>query len=457
MHSEKKYHSDLSLEQDFIKHVETHHLWKKQDHLYLACSGGIDSVVLAHLMKVAGYRFSLLHCNFQLRGDESTRDALFVQELAKSLGVDIQVKVFDTLQEIEQRKTGVQETARNLRYDWFGEVLDADLAKVDKWLLTAHQSDDQVETMLMNFFRGTGIAGLHGIKVKSGKTIRPLLFVGRAAILAYAQEKQLQWVEDSSNAEINYTRNFLRHQIIPDVEKIFPSLKENLLDNAVRLQEMEMVYAKKIEQVKEKLIQKQGNAFSIPVNKLMHVEPLDTIMHEVFTPFGFTTQQIPEIKKLFNAGSGKFITSKQFRVLRNRNWLLIEPIAITEQKIKVVAQVGEVLTMGDGLLHFKQEAANGKIDTGSDHAYIDLKKIKFPLLVRPWKQGDYFYPLGMKKKKKISRFMTDLKLSLTEKENQWVVESDKKIIWVIGRRIDDRFKIEDETAERLHISITRPS
>lgn len=457
MQKENQYQSTISALDNFINHVKTQDLWKAQDHLFLACSGGMDSVVLAHLLKAADCRFRLLHCNFQLRGAESTRDEMFVRALAEQMGVDIQVKLFDTKLEMQERKTGLQETARNLRYTWFNEVIKADSSSAIKWVLTAHHADDQVETMLINFLRGTGITGLHGMQQKTGLLVRPLLNERRAALLGYAKLNQLQWVEDSSNAEINYTRNFLRQAVIPDLEKVFPSLKENMLENAKRLSEVEMVYRKRMDIEIAKLIEKRGNSFAIPVNKLSQSQPLDTIMYELFSPFGFKAPQIPEIKKLFIAGSGKYINSKEHRVLRNRNWMLIEPINLAEQTIKVVEQVDADLVLGDAILSFRKVSANTKIDTDANHAYINLIGIKFPLLVRLWKPGDYFYPLGMKKKKKISRFMTDLKLSLTEKENQWVIESDKKIIWVIGRRIDDRFKIDAHNIEKLHISITRPS
>jgi tRNA(Ile)-lysidine synthase len=268
MQKENKYQPPASALHDFINYVKTQELWKEQDHLYLACSGGMDSVVLAHLLKAADCRFSILHCNFQLRGAESTRDELFVRTLAQQMGVDIQVKLFDTKLAMQERKTGLQETARNLRYAWFNEVIKVDTSSAKKWVLTAHHADDQVETMLINFLRGTGIAGLHGMQEKNGLLVRPLLKERRAALLNYATLNQLQWVEDSSNAEINYTRNFLRQAVIPDLEKVFPSLKENMLENAKRLSEVEMVYRKMMDIEIAKLIEKRGNSFAIPVPPL---------------------------------------------------------------------------------------------------------------------------------------------------------------------------------------------
>ena len=441
----------------FIEKISAHALWKKQDHLYLACSGGLDSVALAHLLHASAFDFTILHCNFQLRGEESERDERFVKELSGQLNVPVQVRRFDTKREMEISKKGVQETARILRYKWFNDVVESDSAEVNKWILTAHHADDQVETMLIQLFRGTGLAGLQGIKMKSGNLIRPLLFADRKSLLAYANYHNLSWVEDSSNAETNYTRNFIRHKVIPSLEEVFPVIKSTMIQSGKRFEEIEMIYQQKVEEIKSRLVIEKGHGFAIPVNKLKNVQPLDTLMHEIFSTYGFTTQQIPEIKKLFDAPTGKYISSHQYRVLKNRNWLLIEPLVEKAQEIKIVEQPDAHVDIQTYQLVFKSIAEQHQVTSDENQALLNLRKLKFPLLVRKWKAGDYFYPLGMKKKKKVSRFMTDLKLTLTEKENQWVVESDKKIVWVVGRRIDERFKIEEQTTERLSITISRQS
>jgi tRNA(Ile)-lysidine synthase len=449
--------NSFNLQEAFIDEVATKKLWSKNDSLFLACSGGLDSVVLAHLLCEANINFTILHCNFQLRGEESKRDELFVKELATQLNVPLQVKQFDTNKEMEVRKKGVQETARNLRYEWFDEVVNSETSTTKKWLLTAHHADDQVETMMMQFFRGTGIAGLQGMKVKFGNIVRPLLFAQRKQLEDYATQHQLSWVEDSSNASANYTRNFIRHKVIPLIEEVVPELTSNLSMNGKRLEEIEMVYQQKIEEIKKRLIVVKEKSFAIPVNKLKNIQPLDTIMHEIFKSFGFAAHHIPELKKLFEAPTGKYISSDQFRVLKNRTWLLIEPIVEQEQTIRIVEQADSQLVLNNCVLKIQKVAAGHDITNDSQHALLNMNKLKFPLVVRKWKAGDYFYPLGMKKKKKVSRFMTDIKLSLTEKEQQWVVESDKKIVWVLGRRIDERFKIEENTTNRLLLTISQQS
>jgi tRNA(Ile)-lysidine synthase len=457
MNSVAGHNNNFNLKQSFITEVAAKKLWGKNDSLFLACSGGLDSVVLAHLLSQANINFTMLHCNFQLRGDESNRDELFVKELATQLNVPFQVKQFDTKKEIEIRKKGVQETARMLRYEWFNEVIESDKNAAKKWLLTAHHADDQVETMMMQLFRGTGIAGLQGMKVKSGNIVRPLLFAQRKQLVDYATQYQLSWVEDSSNASNNYTRNFIRNKVIPLIEDVVPELTSNMVMNGKRFEEIEMVYQQKILEIKKRLIVAKENSFAIPVNKLKNIQPLDTIMHEIFSGFGFAAHQIPELKKLFAAPTGKYITSDQYRVLKNRNWLLVEPVIVLEQIIRIVEKADSELILNKGMLKFQQVSVEYDFKNNNQQALLNLNKLKFPLIVRKWKAGDYFYPLGMKKKKKVSRFMTDLKLSLSEKEQQWVVESDKKIVWVVGRRIDERFKIEEKTIDRLLMTISQQS
>lgn len=451
------YSNNNNLQEQLRLHIVANGLWEKGDNLYLACSGGLDSVVLAHLLSSVGYTFTMLHCNFQLRGDESDRDEQFVRALANNLCVPLLVEKFNTNGEMEVTGKGVQETARNLRYNWFKQVLEKDQSTKQKWLLTAHHADDQVETMLMHYFRGTGLAGLKGMKLKTDFIIRPLLFAERVALEKYATDNGLNWVEDSSNATTDYTRNFIRHTIIPHLEEVYPSVKSRIIGNGKRFEEVDFLYQQKVNEIKKRLLEKREKGFAIPVNKLKHVQPLDTVMFEIFSSFGFGTHQIPELKKLFDASSGKYVVSSSYRVLRNRDWLLIEPSVEHDQDIKLVEQPNAQLAIGDRQILFQEVPIDRPIPTNKTDALLNLEKLKFPLLVRKWKQGDYFYPLGMNKKKKLSRFMTDLKLSLTEKENQWVVESDKKIVWVVGQRIDERFKIDSPTKSRLLISISPQS
>jgi len=454
MSGRSKQNEEMGFQSRFQNHVNSNGLWKEGDLLFLACSGGIDSVVLATLLHRMNQPFEILHCNFNLRGDESKRDEDFVRALAQSMDVPCHVQSFDTEAAIKTIGKGVQEVARILRYGWFDKVIEVrKKANKNTYLLTAHHADDQAETIAMNFFRGTGIAGMHGMQLKAGNLIRPLLFATRAEILDFAQSNAIAWVDDSSNMQDNYSRNHFRHHVIPQVEKIFPAVTQNLLDNAKRFSEIEIIYRKQIERIKAGLIMHQGQSLAIPVNKLSAMSPIDTIMFEVFRDFGFSAHQVPEIKKLFDAISGKSVSSNSHRVLRNRNWLLVDPIEENIHEIIVIEEGDETVSFNNRLLQIKKYDGNRVPDEDANHAWIDLSTVTFPLLLRPWKPGDYFYPLGMRKKKKVAKLLTDLKLSLAEKENQWVVESDKKIIWVVGRRIDDRFKLSASSQKIMSIAL----
>jgi tRNA(Ile)-lysidine synthase len=455
MGEEKK----LILLEDKLKQVvAVEKLWSNKDHLFLACSGGVDSVVLSHLLHAAGFSFEILHCNFNLRGEESMRDESFVRNLAKELNVAVFLKSFDTKAEMALMGIGVQEAARKLRYDWFSEIINSKKVDgVNALLLTAHHLNDQAETIAMNFFRGTGIAGMHGINNKINHVVRPLLSISRKEILEYASLHSITWAEDSSNDDVHYTRNLFRHDILPVVKKVFPAVETNLIANAKRFTEIEFLYRKQVEKIKGGLLEKNTAGWKIPVKKLMLTVPLDTMMFELFSPFGFSADQCIEVKKLFVASSGKSMQSSSHRVLRNRDWLLIDELNIVENQLVIIEAGMTIVNFGsNGLkiasLYTARDEGQGTGDKGTAHkAYIDLGKISFPLILRPWKAGDYFYPLGMQKKKKVSKFMTDLKMSKFEKEQQWVLESDKKIIWVVGRRIDDRFKIKPSTNAVLYI------
>ena len=435
-----------SLEVRFREHVNERALWKATDQLFVACSGGIDSVVLVHLLKRAGFTFTILHCNFNLRGEESLRDEKFVRQLASSLGLEVMIKSFDTATEIQQLGKGVQEVARILRYTWFKEVVHQKCQPGKQtFILTAHHADDQAETLAMNFFRGTGIAGLHGIADKHGAIVRPLLFARREEIADFAKISMIEWVEDSSNLEEHYTRNHFRNIIFPEIQQVFPAAKENLIENAKRFAEIEIIYRQRIDELKSGLLQLINGNIGVPINKLKQLPALDTVMYELFKDYGFSAAQIPEIKKLFDSISGKFVRSSSHRILRNRAWLLIDQLEKNDNSLVVIEEaIGEVVTDSFSLSFVDAESPVIP-DANPEHAYIDNRFIQFPMILRKWKNGDYFYPLGMKKKKKIARFLTDIKLSKVQKENQWVLESNKKILWVVGRRIDDRVKLVSDT------------
>jgi tRNA(Ile)-lysidine synthase len=455
----------LNLLERFTSYIEIQQLFTKNDHLLLAISGGLDSVVLCHLCKEAGYTFTLAHCNFGLRGDESYRDEDFVRSLSAKLNVPVVVKQFDTKSYAVSRKLSIQVAARELRYHWFQEGINWqwETGKDEQssltfnhqsltYIVTAHHLDDNIETVLMNLFKGTGISGLHGILPKTDKLVRPLLFAKRNEILDYAQQHSLTWVEDSSNAETKYTRNFFRHELIPAIEKVFPAVKQNLANSIERFKEAEMLYNQSIALHLKKLLEYKGAEVMVPVLKLQKITPLHTIMYEIVKDYGFSSNQVPEVIKLLSTESGKYILSGSHRILRNRAWLIISPLREVEESLLVIEEGQEGQVFGKGLLQINTMPAQSVILVSNPNiALLNKKEIQYPLLLRKWKIGDYFYPLGMAKKKKLARFFIDQKLSQNDKENIWVIESNKRIVWVIGYRIDNRFKLQPATQEVVRI------
>ncbi len=441
----------MNLLQNFTAYINKENLFQQKDKLLIAVSGGMDSSVLCELCNLAGYDFAIAHCNFKLRGAESDRDEDFVRQLGEKYQVQIFVKEFDTNAIAKEQKKSIEETARSLRYDWFSLLLKEN--NFD-YLLTAHHADDNIETVMMNFFRGTGVKGMRGILPKQNKIVRPLLFARRHEIEKYAIQSTIAFVTDSTNAESDYTRNYFRNELIPAIENIYPETASNVLRNINRFIDVELLYNENINAIKEKLLEKRGNEIHIPVLKLAKTKPLHTVIYEIIAAYNFTAAQVGEVEKLLNSKSGKYITSTTHRILRNRKWLIISPLNSVEEVSNYVIEKDEtVVLFAGGKLEINTTTKPDNLVTTADTAFINATDLKYPLLLRKWKQGDYFYPLGMNKKKKLSRFFIDVKLSLAEKENVWVLESDKKIVWVVGLRIDNRFKIIDQTEHIVKLNL----
>jgi tRNA(Ile)-lysidine synthase len=342
----------------------------------------------------------------------------------------------------------VQAAARELRYAWFNELIQEGIARL---VVTAHQLDDNIETLLMNFFRGTGIGGLRAMFPRQGIVVRPLLFAARADILAFVRERGLAWEEDSSNLEDKYTRNFFRHQLIPLVEKAYPAAGRNLAANLGRFREIELIYREAIERQKRSLLEYRDSEVYISVGKLKQASAPETLVYEITSPYGFSPHQAPAIVGLLDSPSGRFVLSNTHRILKNRSWLILSPLDSREAAIIPVEKDNSDVVFGQGALRLEIKAGGEVLDQGPRVALLDLSAVNYPLLLRKWKPGDYFYPLGMRKKKKLARFFIDGKLSLAAKEKIWVLESDRRIVWVIGLRIDDRFRVSPHSREVLRI------
>ncbi|HTL07946.1 MAG TPA: tRNA lysidine(34) synthetase TilS, partial [Chitinophagaceae bacterium] len=406
----------MQLLSSFQQFIAAENLFSRHDRLLLAVSGGVDSVVLCALCHEAGYNFSILHCNFMLRGAESDEDEIFVQAMAARYGVDFHTKKFDTAAYAKEHKLSIQVAARQLRYAWFEAFMQEQHAlepagNPPRHLLTAHHLDDNIETMLMNFFKGTGIAGLRGIQPKHGKIVRPLLFAHKERLLQFAQEQQLAWREDSSNQSDKYTRNYLRHQLLPLLKNIYPQVEENLAHNLSRFKETEILYQQAVQLHLKKLLLKRGAEWHIPALKLKNSVPLASIVYEIGRHFGVTPDQTGDIIALLDAPTGRYVPSATHRIIKNRQWLIVSPLQTEEAGVIVIDSPKGSIEYAQGTLTLQLLAERPAVIPADPFvAALDASEIAFPLLLRRWKAGDYFYPLGMKKKKKLSRFFIDAKL-----------------------------------------------
>jgi tRNA(Ile)-lysidine synthase len=425
----------------------------KKDRILVAVSGGMDSVVMAECCMISGLDFGIAHANFQLRGAESERDESFVRQLALKYNKPFFIKKFETKRFSEKEKCSIQVAARILRYDWFKTLIGRDKEHF-QFLFTAHHLDDNIETMLIHFFRGTGIKGLAGMPQKNGELIRPLLNISRNRLEDFASSYKLDWVEDSSNVSDDYTRNYFRNQLIPSLRNIYPEINSNLEKNLLRFSEASELYQQAIGLHKKKLFKLNGSEIHIPILLLKKAIPVHTIIYEIIKEYGFSPAQTEELIKLMDSTNGKYIFSSTHRIIKNRNWLIIAPLEETNNTHIIIEHSPAAIIYPQGQLRFSNLSMKESASFSKNPAiaYLDARKIQFPLILRKWKTGDYFYPLGMKKKKKLSRFFIDQKLSKTAKEKIWVLVMDTHIIWVVGHRIDNRFYISNSTDKILLIN-----
>lgn len=413
----------------------------------LAVSGGVDSVVLGQLCKLAGFDFGLAHCNFQLRGTASDADELFVKTQAEGWGVPFYSIRFNTKEFAAANRLSIQEAARELRYEWFEEIRKREAFD---YVLTAHHANDNIETVLMSFFRGTGMNGLTGIKEKNGTLVRPLLFARRAELEQFLGEQSLSFVQDASNLKDDYTRNFIRNRLLPQLASVYPEVEQNLTGNVQRFREADALYRQSVAQYRKKLVTEKGNELHIPVLLLLKtVAPL-TVLFEIIRDYGFGAAQLPEVFALTASDPGRFMASATHRVIRDRKHLIIAPLAPAPGSRVPVEDPGNYF-FEEGKLELRLREIGSTIPAEAATAWLDARYIQFPLVLRPWRTGDYFYPLGMDKKKKVARFLIDLKLTATQKEKVWVLEMGQKIIWVVGHRIDHRFRVTGTTGNVLEI------
>ncbi|MCF6352249.1 MAG: tRNA lysidine(34) synthetase TilS [Cyclobacteriaceae bacterium] len=425
-----------------------------KSNFLVAISGGVDSAVLSHLLKEATIDFALAHCNFNLRGTESDKDQRFVENLANEFGVKIHTISFETEKIAKSKKESIQMVARDLRYHWFEELREAFLYD---YVLTAHHKGDVAETILFNLTKGTGIEGLHGIKPVIGHLVRPLLFATRTQITEYATSRELAWREDSSNKLVKYSRNKIRHLVLPVLEEINPKAQESIYNASQRVSEAELFLKHTLKQVLALLIKKSKQDILIDLKILTDTPGYTYVLHEILKPMGFNYSQTQSIVSSIHGLSGKLFYSASHLVNLDRSNLIISPLN-QEEVIYILNESQNNLKTSDLEIVCKT-IDNEHYTIKSTHKIVglDKDKLKFPLELRHWKQGDVFYPLGMKGKKKLSDFMIDAKIPVNLKSKLWVLVSQNEIVALLNYRISDCFKITEATKRVYELTLKETS
>ncbi|GIM51510.1 tRNA(Ile)-lysidine synthase [Capnocytophaga cynodegmi] len=444
----------------------------KDKRILVAISGGVDSMVLATLFYQLNYDIVLAHCNFQLRGEESDQDEVFVRNFGENLAVKTIVKRFDTSQFSAESKLNTQLSARKLRYDWFYEIASENQCD---YIATAHHADDNLETFIINLSRGSGLDGLLGIPQKNGKIIRPMLLFSREEILEFAQQNSIHWREDSSNQTEKYVRNKIRHTIIPVLKEIHPTFLENFKETQHYLSQSSRFIEENIQKIKEQCFEEREYQTIVHLEPLRNVSDVDFVLHKLFYPYNF--RNIRDLKKMLYAESGKQLFSPTHNLISSRDYLVLMKTSPKNKELEgegirflisenhfdrkdtiklSISDVRSYLSLEMNILkrdinHFfdleQLKNANNEV------AYFDYDTLQFPLILRHKNEGDFFYPIGMQQKKKLSKFYIDEKYSLFDKDQQWLLCSQENIAWVIGKRMDNRFKVTNKTQRILKVSI----
>lgn len=420
-------------------YIKENRLLDPEDRVIVGFSGGMDSVTLLDVLLSLGYHCVAAHCNFHLRGEESERDAAFVKQWCEHIGVEMVSVDFDTYRYATTHKISIEMAARELRYEWFEEIRKQHRANV---IAVAHHRDDLVETVLLNLIRGTGIRGLTGISPKNNSIVRPLLCVSRDEIEAYVDERKLPFIFDSSNSDDVFVRNFLRLNIMPLLEKINPSVKNAMYRTARHIGEAKKIYDYYVETQKKAIFVDN----QIDIEKLKATLSPAVMLFEILSPLGFNASVIEDISQRLDSTPGKVFYSDNYRLIKDRSKLILDKIADKklQQEEYTIDKVSQEITEP---IRLKISFLSGYTTINKDprFLYADADKLSFPLTLRKWQSGDWFVPFGMKGRKKLSDFFTDRKFSLADKENAWVLSSGENIVWIVGERPDERFKVTEST------------
>jgi tRNA(Ile)-lysidine synthase len=431
----------------FQNHLSNQFPFLEGKKLLLAVSGGLDSMVLVHLFQQLDYEIVVLHCNFQLRGVESFGDQQFIQEYTSQNGISFSFTQFDTEAFAKDYKLSTQLAARELRYSWFYEQLE--IQKGD-YVLTAHHADDNLETFLINLSRGTGLDGLTGIPAQNDIVIRPLLPFTRQEIEEYATQNKLVWREDSSNTSDKYLRNKIRHHLIPVLKELNPNFMNSFEKTQTYLQESQELVADAAIMVYQQVAKEKDGDIYFDINQLLKLPNYTSYLYQWLTEFGFTAWE--DIYDLVTNQSGKQVFAPQFRLIKDRDYLILSPLKLaTDKQEFLIESIESKVNFPLNMLFSNVTEISATLNSA---IFVDQEKLQFPLVLRRWNEGDVFQPFGMGgKSKKVSKLFKDEKLSLIEKENVWLLCSESQVVWVVGIRQDERFKIDSKTKKILKIAI----
>ncbi len=435
----------------FKDYIEKEKLFLPSQKILLGVSGGIDSMVMLDLFIMAGFKPLVAHCNFRLRGEESDSDEDFVRSFCREKRIPFYSKRFNTEDHAGTLGISLQMAARELRYEWFNELMNEINTQ---FVAIAHNRNDLAETFLINICRGTGIKGLTGIGSKSKNIVRPLLFASREEIENFAAEKPVPYREDSSNRDVKYHRNRIRKYVIPEMENINPSFISTVYENTQRIKEAAEVYMQSVTEKFHMVCRESENEAVLNIEKLVQLTPLSLYLYEFMKKWNFSPNQVSDIMESLNSAPGKRFFSPTHRLVKDRSHLIVTPLDNEEERLYYIEEdadrIDEPLKM---TIRITEAGEDFRIPSDPRIACLDADKLLFPLIIRKWRKGDYFQPLGMSGMKKLSDFFVDNKFSLVEKESAWILASGNKIVWVAGHRIDNRFRISPHTHRVLIIEI----
>ena len=428
-------------------HLSEKFSFLKDKKLLLATSGGLDSMVLLDLFQKLNTKIHIAHCNFQLRGIESFEDQKFVQDYAEKNKIPYFTTTFDTENFAKDYQLSIQIAARTLRYDWFYELLESE--KLD-YILTAHHADDSLETFIINLSRGTGLDGLIGIPSENDKIVRPLLLFSRNEMEQYAQENKVSWREDSSNASDKYIRNKIRHHIVPLLKDLNPNFLESFKKTQTYLQDSQVMVEDATIMIYQQVAKEIQGTVHFDIKKLKQLANYKSYLYQFLKEYGFFAWE--DIYKLVDAPTGKLVLSDEYRLIKNREFLILSPKKNADDETFLIEKNQKEVNFPLNML-FTIENTISETDSGS--IFVDQDLLQYPLTLRKWQENDIFYPFGMVGKKKLSKFFKDEKMSMIDKENCWLLCSQNDIVWVVNKRLDNRFKVTENTKTILKIAFSK--